>query len=293
MTSYVLRKYAGPQDVERQYELWLRATEGLPFAWRSNLTNVRYVSQHVEQHPRSRIYAERPSGELVGYVGTHPPIEWGGQWVLPFGFPWTVPIDEGLERELYDRMFEATLNEYPGMKRDIYLQRFRSSWKRQLDFVFARRWRQAWRHPIWSRASAQADSQREVTPMSQDELPGLYELVATDPLASDVPSVEALGAHFLHGWSQWGTTWQIPEVGAFSLEVRPPWAEVTFFCVRPAAAEIDMLLSAMLAKASELGAAGAYFSLREDETARMQQLADRGFAEVDADIYVAYELQSQ
>ncbi len=39
------RNYTGPADAELQYDLWLRATEGLPYAWRSNLTNVRCLMQ--------------------------------------------------------------------------------------------------------------------------------------------------------------------------------------------------------------------------------------------------------
>jgi hypothetical protein len=111
------RPYTGPKDLDHQYRIWTAATEGLPFAWRSTETNVRYISSHAPKFPGSRLFAERdgPGGEVVGYIGTHDPFQWKTLGMaVPFGFPWTWPRDGALERELYDRMFASTPSVYAG-----------------------------------------------------------------------------------------------------------------------------------------------------------------------------------
>src|SRR5688572_476272 len=115
---------------------------------------------HAPAHPGSRIYAQRPAageagggggGGLAGYIGSHEPIQWDGQGTaVPFGFPWTYPIDPGLEVELYDRMIRATPEVYAGRRADFYVQRFRASWGRQHAFVRSRGWREFCREPIFT-----------------------------------------------------------------------------------------------------------------------------------------------
>src|SRR4051794_9912990 len=70
MTGITFRPYRSPEDLDHQYRLWTAATEGLPFAWRSNPVNVRHISQHAPKYPGSRLFAER-DGQVVGYIGTH------------------------------------------------------------------------------------------------------------------------------------------------------------------------------------------------------------------------------
>lgn len=118
MSDYVIREYRGADDAHRQYELWLSATAELPRAWRSCLRNVEHQLEQAKQFPRCRLYAERADGSLLGYIGTHPPFEWVASqhgpparslgWAIPFGFPWTHPLDEALEVALYNEMIRIT-----------------------------------------------------------------------------------------------------------------------------------------------------------------------------------------
>ena len=49
MGAWTFRGYRGPEDAEKQYALWLKATEGLPYAWRSNLANVRAMMARADE----------------------------------------------------------------------------------------------------------------------------------------------------------------------------------------------------------------------------------------------------
>jgi hypothetical protein len=293
MTDCTFRNYAGPEDAERQYRLWLAATEDLPRAWRSNRNNVRSLIKNAEQHPQARIYAERPDAALAGYIGTYAPFEWKpGWWTLPFGFPWTHPHDADLERELYDRMLTATPDAYPGVRRDAYIQRFRASWAHPVGFMQARGWSEAWRYPIVARAvdAASTSSHRTVEAVTDDRLEEVCTLATADPHAADKPTVEQVRGRLKDGWLMPDWFRIVPDAGVFALEIRPPWAEVKFFASRPQADALRRTLSAVDALAREQGASEVYFTLADEETERQRQLAEHGFREVDAGVYLTCEV---
>lgn len=299
MQDVKFRYYEGPQDAERQYELWLRATDDLPRVWRSSLVNVRCHTKPAEQHPAARIYAERPDGQLIGYIGTHPPFEWAPPsepvrlgWTIPFGFPWTFPIDRDLEAELYDRMMRVTPNTYPGSQVDCYIQRFRESWPRQIEFLFERGWKQLWRFPILSRRieEEQAEPGLDIKTVTPQDLPAVCEFGADDPLVKNAPNPKSLRQDLDGGWLPWHGMRLVEGAGAFALDIRPPWAEVKLFHVGRGAAATDRLLQAITATARQVGVSETYFALDPDETERMGSLAERGFTDVDAGVYLAYEL---
>ena len=291
MSSLRFRDYRAPEDIERQYLLWRRATEGLVYAWRSNMTNARHLGAQAQSYPGARIYAERESGELMGYIGTHPPFEWEpGRWAVPFGFPWTYPTDEGLERDLYDRMFGQTPVVYRGLKMDFYVQRFRSPWKRQLEFMAARGWKPRWQHPIWARAIGDVDdaAATAIQRVTASDLSVVSEYTRADKYMAEPPSAEELQRQVEAGWLELDAMRLLPGDGAFALEVRRPWAEMKLFCARPGG--MERVLQAARATARKLRAEEIHFTLRESEKSRMEALREHGFREAAADIYVVYDL---
>ena len=281
-----IRPYVGPQDLDDQYALWLRATEGLPYAWRSNLTNARCVSQHAAEQPRARWYAER-DGMLVGYIGTHPPVQWStGEWLVPFGFPWTHPYDSGLERALYDQMLAVVADLYPDTARPAgYVQRFRGSWARHLSFLAERGWERRWvTHLLGRPAAADPCAARDARLLDRD-LDMLAQIAAEDSREIDPPTVESLHRSFAGGWLERHSTWIVPERGAFEVEVRPPWGEVRLLLTRPAADRDETFWRALYAKAAELGASEVYFTVEEQQVARRAQLEGQGFRPVETGVY--------
>ena len=101
--SVRIRPYRDDKDFVGQYGVWLRATERLPFAWSSSLVNTRGFAGHVPTLPNARLFAERDDGEIVGYIGVNEVMPWDGiGQALPFGYPWTCPVDDALASELYE-----------------------------------------------------------------------------------------------------------------------------------------------------------------------------------------------
>jgi hypothetical protein len=281
-----IRPYTGPQDLVRQYELWLKATDGLPYAWRSNLTNAHYVSQHAADYPRARWYAER-DGALVGYIGTHPPVKWPtGEWLMPFGFPWTHPYDGGLERALYDQMVAAVVGLYPEAARPAgYVQRFRGSWTHHLSFLAERGWERRWVTQLVGH-SAEADPQAACAARPLDgKLEALAQIAAEDPLEKERLTVESLQRSFAGGWLEPQSTWLVRDDGAFEIEVRRPWGEVRLLLTGPAVEKDATLWRALLAKAAESGAEEVYYTVDEEQVERRAQLERRGFRSVETGVY--------
>ncbi len=291
MTTF--RDYRGPGDILRQYEFWLRATDGLPYAWRSNLTNARNVSQHTEQFPGSRIYAER-EGDLVGYIGTHPPFEWEpGLWVIPFGYPWTYPHDPDLARELYDRMVAATPKVYADQTSiSCYVQRFRGSWQRHIDFFTERGWYERWRHTLLARRTTNDSSAcgTLVKPAETGDLQAISDIALEDPSSVDRPTVQDLENRLAGGWLEWESLWLVPGLGAFEVEVRRPWGEVRFFAALPDADNGAALWDTLLATAHRGSASEIYFTVEEREAKRRVQLELRGYRPVDAGVYLTLDV---
>jgi hypothetical protein len=283
------RNYRDERDLDTQYRLWLATTEGLPFAWKSNPTNVKHISQHAAKFPGARLFAER-DGRAVGYIGTHDPFAWKDQGMaVPFGFPWTIPHDAALERELYDRMLAETPGVYAGQKVDFYIQRFRASWSRHHAFVRERGWREAWRDPILCkpRAGGAIGASR---PLSAEDLGSLAELAAADPCLPDPkPTAAAIAARFKDGWQEFESASIVPGAGAFAFEVREPWAEVKLFYADPSRA--GEVMAALEARAVERGARGVYFTIRPGLERRRPQAEACGYTHADDDVFVRLDLR--
>lgn len=294
MPDYTIRSFQSIEDARLQYELWLRATQSLPRAWRSCLQNVQYQLRHGAKYPRCRLYAERPDGTLLGYIGTHPPFEWHAAqhgppteplgWAIPFGFPWTAPFDATLQDTLYDEMIRLTPEVYRDSPRDIYIQRFRASWSEHLAFLEQRGWRRHARIPLLGREISSAGSPpTELTPVTRADLPLVAALCETDDTAEDKPSMEQLQQRLDGGWITGDAFWRWLDQGAFALECRGPWAAVTFFCAR--SAEWDQTLNLATAQASALGAREIYFTAESHQRRLSEALRRQGFDEVDAGVY--------
>jgi hypothetical protein len=287
--SITFRSTRDALDADRQYALWLRATEGLPFAWSSSLANARHYAADAARFPGSRIYAENGAGDLVGYIGTMMPFEWEGiGTVAPTGFPWTLPHDPALEQELYRRMMEAIPGGYAAQRPRVLIQRFRASWSRQLDFVKARRWKERFREPILARGLADAPATGTIAPVTKDLLASVAALAAGDPCLAEPPTALALEQRLAKGWLSWETFW-VCDDGAVALQVRPPRAEVKFFACLPGREE--GLLAWLSRAARAHGATGAYFTLNLKRGREIDRARSLGFKEKDADVYMGLELE--
>lgn len=294
MSDFVIRAARGVEDAQPQYELWLRATEGLTRAWRSSLRNVEHQLGNVAQYPKCRLYAEGSDGALLGYIGNHPPFDWIASqhgppakslgWAIPFGLPWTSPHDEGLEEALYDEMIRVTPEIYSEFTRDIYIQRFRESWTQRIAFLERHGWKLLDRVPLIGREISNSGSvPEELFPVERDDLALVSELSRADETAGGGFSTADLQARFDGGWIVHDTFRRLGERGAFALEHRGAWAAVTVLFAKPDA--WDETLRAAAAHAANLGACEIYFTIDAHETTRRQALEQRGFREVDAGVY--------
>ena len=294
MPDYVIRESKGVADAGPQYTLWLRATDTLHRPWRSCLRNVEQQLRHVEKYPKCRLYAERPDEALLGYIGTHPPFEWIASqhgppakslgWAIPFGFPWTYPLDERVEAALYDEMIRVTPKIYAKFKRDIYIQRFRESWSRPIAFLERRGWTLHDRVPLIGREIGDPGAvPKETVPLGREDLALVSDLSQEDDTAADKFTVGQLQERFDGGWIVHDTIWRLGERGAFALEQRGPWAAVTVFFARPEAC--TETLHAAAAKAHAMGAREIYFTIDAHETRRREFLQRQDFSEVDAGVY--------
>jgi hypothetical protein len=290
--TVTFRPFRGPEDLDHQYRIWTAATEGLPFAWRSTEANVRHISAHAAKFPGARLFAER-GGQVVGYIGTHDPFQWKDfGMAVPFGFPWTWPRDGALERELYDRMLEATPGVYggAGQKIDFYIQRFRRSWTHHHTFLRERGWREAWADPILTRPTAPAPARSnapKAEKLTDAHIDEVVTLAAADPTAlKPAPDAKAIRARFTDGWCEWNAAWIIPGAGMVAIEVRKPWAEVKTFYATPTGFE-QVVADA---QAAALGARELYFTIRPGGEARKPVVEKLGFKHVDDDVFVRRDL---
>ena len=293
MPGYTIRPFRSLADADRQYRLWLAATEGLTRPWRSCLRNVEHQLGQAERFPGCRLYAERPDGSLAGYIGTHPPFEWSPAahgppsdrlgWAIPFGLPWTHPRDPALEVTLYDEMIRTTPETFAGFQRDIYIQRFRESWTDRIGFLTDRGWRLLKRLPLLGRAVGAARLPGpDLSPVTEVDLGLLAALSERDPTTTPV-TIDALRGRCDGGWLDLDSTRRLGDRGAFSLEARGRWAAVTAFFA--GTDDWDEVLAAAAAHAAQLGVGEIYFTIDEHEHQLHRALTDRGFGEVDAGVY--------
>jgi hypothetical protein len=287
MAAITFRPYQSPTDIERQYDLWLRATEGWPYAWRSSLLNARSLAAGLGEQPDARVYAER-DGELVGYIGCHPPFEWEqGMWAMPFGYPWTNPHNDALAVELYDRLQGNLSGLLGGQQCDILVQRFRSSWTQPLEFLQDRGWEAKWTHPILASRTTAGPGACDtlIQPVHDDELEVVAGLTRADPLAPNADA-DALRRRIANGWLDADSMWRIGDQGVFALDVRRPYAEIKLFAAANAGNARKSTAAAARAMARQRGASELYFTLSPNETALQGWLVEAGFDQTDADIYL-------
>lgn len=310
MDAITFRSETHKDDWHAQFLLWQRATRTLSRCWPSSLRNARALHQMALQTPGARLYAER-GGELAGYIGWHPPVDWPGLGrAAPFGFPWTDPQNNELAAELYARMVpqlvEATRDNPP----DVLVQRFRSSWPFQRAFMRDRGWSDAWRQQIWS-----VDTRPVPTGLIGDapvDAVDAYLIAARlDPYIKAPPTRDHLTKQSREGWIDMSMLRVVreedtvphtemerqemlgqpsPIVGAFNCAVNELWAEGQLFaCDAKHAKEVHMTAQryARLHGASEFG-----FVLERDDEDRIRRLHAMGYDLRDADVYMTCPLDA-
>ncbi|MDZ4831628.1 MAG: hypothetical protein SGJ09_15690 [Phycisphaerae bacterium] len=280
-----IRPYRQDSDFEAQYDIWLSATQELPYAWGSNLANARGFGSHVPRLPGARLFAERDDGTIVGYVGVNETMPWEGLGqALPFGFPWTWPVDEATEAGLYSLMLASLPTLFPGARIDAIVQSFRRSWVRQHAFLQQRGWLEHEIAPIMAKRVMAPTIRSPITQRIRlGEEESLAATVALDPVMEPIDATR-LRRRIEQAWFEVDTFWVAPGTGAFQFEMRDDRAEVKLFRARPDA--LDALLDELVLRTSERGASTIYFTLNADQVKRLEQLRARGFEQRDADVYV-------
>ncbi|WP_335872454.1 hypothetical protein [Bacillus sp. 2205SS5-2] len=137
-------------DLEAQYQFWIERTKVLPFAWKPTLSPTVF-RQGASFHPKSRYFAFEGE-KLVGYCS----FTGSGDFVS-IGYPWVLPGYEGeLQEELFQHVVEfATSEEYEGK---ILAQRFRSQWKKQIQFFESKGFEITGRSKVIGRSSEKMEA---------------------------------------------------------------------------------------------------------------------------------------
>jgi len=134
------RFYEGKKDLQRQIDFWIKCTELLPYAWKPTISPNLFI-EHENFHPKSRCFAI-DGNQMIGYMSFT-----GSKEFVSLGYPWVLPGYEGIiQDELYKRVYGfAESNEF-GAK--LFAQRFRSDWKKQIDFFLSKGFEVTRRSPI-------------------------------------------------------------------------------------------------------------------------------------------------
>ncbi|WP_270179750.1 hypothetical protein [Alkalihalobacillus sp. CinArs1] len=124
------RYYEGPEDLTLQYDFWKKVTSDLPYAWKPTISPSQFVTQE-QFHPKSRAFAY-DGDTLVGYMSFT-----GSREFVSLGYPWVLEGYEGaVQDELYDRVYGFAVSEEFGAEK--FAQRFRSQWKKPIDFFLSK-----------------------------------------------------------------------------------------------------------------------------------------------------------
>ncbi|MHA2272813.1 MAG: hypothetical protein ACXACI_13185 [Candidatus Hodarchaeales archaeon] len=136
------RHYQNPNDLALQTELWLQATQHLPWAWKPNKTQVWYTQQATFD-PKSKLFA-LDGEKSIGYTSCI-----RRETFTPLGFPWVL---DGYEGEIQDVLF-TTIYDYAVKQfhSKSFLQRFRKEWGYHIKFFERYGFELAWSNPIYSR----------------------------------------------------------------------------------------------------------------------------------------------
>ncbi len=279
--SVNLYPYQSTADARQQYELWLKATEDLPFAWLSSQINTSHQCKlSAASSPKTRIYAKDHAGGLLGYIGIHPPFEWIGRqhgppvadlgMCLPFGYPWTNPRNDKLAAELYSAMYSRLKELFDITKIDRLIQRFRLTWTEHIDFLQQRGWSEIDRVPLLSTTikkdtpNIDRSQLRKLCINDSSTIENVAAL-ATEEVAysgfagTGVELTEKIDA----GWLSLEHFWTVDDKGAFALEIREGNACVTFFAAAPDFRE--QMLRLVFKTALQLGARRAYFTVPDQQ----------------------------
>jgi hypothetical protein len=121
------RNFLAEQDLQIQSKIWLEATKILPWPWKPNKTQKWFFDQKTFD-PKLKMFAVNDeSNEIVGYISSI-----FRDTYVPMGFPWILQgYNEEIQHTLFDTVFNYIRKEY---NRKEFLQRFRSDWKKQINF---------------------------------------------------------------------------------------------------------------------------------------------------------------
>ncbi|WRP08621.1 hypothetical protein U9J35_10815 [Rossellomorea aquimaris] len=121
--SIIYKYFQGEEDLALQYDFWRNITSTLPFAWKPTMSPLMFKDQN-EFDPRSRCFAY-DGDDLVGYMS----FTGRGDFVS-LGYPWVLSGYEGIQDELFERVYGFAVSDEYGGK--ILAQRFREQWENQI-----------------------------------------------------------------------------------------------------------------------------------------------------------------
>ncbi|MGF3102743.1 hypothetical protein [Rossellomorea sp. DUT-2] len=121
--SITYKYFQGENDLALQYDFWRKITSTLPFAWKPTMSPLMFKEQN-EFDPRSRCFAY-DGDDLVGYMS----FTGRGDFVS-LGYPWVLSGYEGIQDELFERVYGFAVSDEYGGK--ILAQRFREQWENQI-----------------------------------------------------------------------------------------------------------------------------------------------------------------
>ncbi|MGE6752932.1 hypothetical protein ACQKFO_05760 [Rossellomorea sp. NPDC071047] len=127
--SITYRNFQGEYDLALQYDFWRKITSTLPYAWKPTMSPILFKEQK-EFDPRSRCFAYE-GDDLIGYMS----FTGRGDFVS-LGYPWVLPGYEGIQDELFERVYGFAVSDEYGGK--ILAQRFREQWENQILYFEAK-----------------------------------------------------------------------------------------------------------------------------------------------------------
>jgi hypothetical protein len=116
-------------DLALQYDFWIKITSTLPFAWKPTMSPIIFKEQK-EFDPRSRCFAY-DGDNLIGYMSYT-----GRGDFVSLGYPWVLLGYEGIQDELFERVYGFAVSDEYGGK--ILAQRFREQWEHQILYFEAK-----------------------------------------------------------------------------------------------------------------------------------------------------------
>lgn len=136
------RNYQDKNDLTLQTDLWIKATNKLPYAWKPNLSQ-KWYSEQPNFDPKSKMFAY-DNDIPVAYMSCISRSE-----MTPMGFPWALEGYEGeIQHYMFDTVYNYTVEHFSAKK---FLQRFRSQWTYQTNFFKEKNFQLELSNPIFVR----------------------------------------------------------------------------------------------------------------------------------------------